>query len=208
METRDIMVANTKTQQRYKIQTNATTLAELKRDLAANNIDYSGMSFTEGIANVQLNEDNSLLPSNLNYKGHITNNLVILLTNTTKNIDSGADGTRQEAYALLKADKALQEAVKQTFGRNYTQVSTNDLWSIISDSQSTVSTAEEHQESDIDEMGSEVINAYTEKLNSKEHQENMATEAVLHLVTLLYKHDIITEEGMDRILSALKADME
>lgn len=122
---REILIANTKTQKRSKITTSATTLGELKADLQAAGIDYSNMTFTEGISKTQLLNDATQLPQNVMYKGQTTNNLVILLTNTKKNISSGTM-TRKEAYQAIK-DNNLQDAVKEKFGRNFTQVPTSDL---------------------------------------------------------------------------------
>jgi len=121
---REILIANTKTQKRSKITTSATTLGELKADLQAAGIDYSNMTFTEGISKTQLLNDATQLPQNVMYKGQPTNNLVILLTNTKKNISSGTM-TRKEAYQAIK-DNNLQDAVKEEFGRNFTQVPTSD----------------------------------------------------------------------------------
>ena len=122
---REILIANTKTQKRSKVTTSATTLGELKADLRAAGIDYNGMTFTEGISKTQLLNDATQLPQNVMYKGQPTNNLVILLTNTKKNIASGAM-SRKEVYQAIK-DNNLQEAVKEEFGRNFTQVPTSDL---------------------------------------------------------------------------------
>lgn len=126
---REILIANTKTQKRSKITTSATTLGELKADLRAAGIDYSNMTFTEGISKTQLLNDGTQLPQNVMYKGQPTNNLVILLTNTKKNISSGTM-TRKEAYQAIK-DNNLQEAVKEEFGRNFTQVPTMALLEFI-----------------------------------------------------------------------------
>lgn len=122
---REILIANTKTQKRSKITTSATTLGELKTDLRAAGIDFSGMTFTEGISKTQLLSDDTQLPQNVIYKGQPTNNLVILLTNTKKNIASGVL-SRKEAYNLIKQN-SLENAVKTKFGRNFTQVPTLDL---------------------------------------------------------------------------------
>jgi hypothetical protein len=134
METRTILVANTKTQQRYSVESSATTLGELKAQLRAQGIDYSGMSFMEGISKTQLLADDTPLPTNVMYKGAPTNNLVMLLTNTQKNIASGADGSRKDAYAIIKASATLQDTIKETYGRNYTQVPTTELWHVINQS--------------------------------------------------------------------------
>lgn len=122
---REILIANTKTQKRSKVTTSATTLGELKADLRAAGIDYNGMTFTEGISKTQLLDDATQLPQNVMYKGQPTNNLVILLTNTKKNIPSGTM-SRKEVYQAIK-DNNLQDAVKEEFGRNFTQVPTSDL---------------------------------------------------------------------------------
>lgn len=122
---REILIANTKTQKRSKITTSATTLGELKTDLRAAGIDFSGMTFTEGISKTQLLSDDTQLPQNVIYKGQPTNNLVILLTNTKKNIASGVL-SRQEIKDIIKHNN-LQEAIKNKFGRNYTQVSSKNL---------------------------------------------------------------------------------
>ena len=134
METRTILVANTKTQQRYSVESSATTLGELKAQLRAQGIDYSGMSFMEGISKTQLLADDTPLPTNVMYKGAPTNNLVMLLTNTQKNIASGADGSRKDAYTIIKASAALQDTIKEAYGRNYTQVPTTELWYVINQS--------------------------------------------------------------------------
>ena len=122
---REILIANTKTQKRSKVTTSATTLGELKADLRAAGIDYHGMTFTEGISKTQLLDDTTQLPQNVMYKGQPTNNLVILLTNTKKNIASGTM-SRKEVYQTIK-DNNLQDAVKEEFGRSFTQVPTSDL---------------------------------------------------------------------------------
>lgn len=154
MENREIMVADTKTNRRYKFTTSATTLAELKNDMTAQGIDYSGLSFTEGVSNTQLLDDNSVLPANVPYKGRVTNNLVILLTNTTKNIASGVLGTRAEAYAAIrKLD--LQDKVKAEFDRNFTQVPTKDLWNIIAITKKASKPAEDGDS--LDDMTDDIL---------------------------------------------------
>lgn len=128
---REILIANTKTQRRSKITTAATTLGELKAALNEAGIDYNGMTFTEGISKTQLLDNATQLPQNVMYKGQPTNNLVILLTNTKKNIASGIQAAdRQAAYSIIK-EYNLQEEVKEAFGRNFTQVPTAVLQKFI-----------------------------------------------------------------------------
>lgn len=128
MENREILIANTNTQKRYKLTTGAETLGELKVAMAEAGIEYGSLEFTEGISKTKLLDDASQLPKNIMYKGNVTNNLVILLTNTKKNIESGIPhpADRKAAYSIIKENNLQQEVINK-FGRNFTQVSTNDL---------------------------------------------------------------------------------
>lgn len=148
MSIREILIANTKTQKSSKLESNATTLGELKAEMRSAGIDYDGMTFTEGISKTQLLNDDTQLPQNVMYHGQPTNNLVILLTNTKKNISSGAM-SRKEAYQKIK-DNDLQDAVKEEFGRNYTQVPTSDLEVFINNNVDS-SDEDEVEPEDIDE---------------------------------------------------------
>ena len=130
MEKRTITIANTRTQTRERFESEATTLGELKKELDDRNIDYYGMSFTEGLSKTVLIDDDSVLPSNLMYKGQRTNDLVILLTNTEKKIASGID--RNGIYVVIKTNN-LQDRIRDTFGKSYTNISTADLEEFIND---------------------------------------------------------------------------
>ena len=54
-------------------------------------INYEGKDWLEGITKTSPVGDDSLLPTNVNYKGTVTNNLVYMLTNTNKRIRSGVN---------------------------------------------------------------------------------------------------------------------
>ena len=126
MEARKITVVQTKNQKKSVIMSAATTLAELKSDLRANDIDYDGMTFFEGTSKVELKNDASVLPHDVPYKGTVTNELVFMLTNTNKKITSGATMSRAEAYNAIKS-MGLQDACVKTFGKNFTMCKTADL---------------------------------------------------------------------------------
>lgn len=131
MEARKITVVQTKNQKKSVIMSAATTLAELKNDLRANGIDYSGMTFFEGTSKVELKNDDSVLPHDVPYKGIITNELVFMLTNTNKKIRSGAVAmSRTEAYSAIKS-MGLQDACVKKFGKNFTMCKTADLIALI-----------------------------------------------------------------------------
>lgn len=125
MNARKITVVDSSLQKRSVIMSEAETLGELKRDLAANGIDYAGKTFMEGLSRSELKEDASLLPHDIQRNGTVTNELVFMLTTPERKIKSGAL-TRQECYEKVKS-LGLSEAVKSRFGKNFTQCSTDDL---------------------------------------------------------------------------------
>ena len=132
MEARKITIVSTRNQKKSVIMSAATTLAELKADLRQNGIDYDGMTFYEGTSKVELKDDASVLPHDVPYKGQLTNELVFMLTNTNKKIRSGADMSRADAYAAIKA-KGLQEECVKRFGKNFTMCKTADLVALVNE---------------------------------------------------------------------------
>lgn len=192
---REILIANTKTQKRSKITTSATTLGELKTDLRAAGIDFSGMTFTEGISKTQLLSDDTQLPQNVMYKGQPTNNLVILLTNTKKNISSGVL-SRKEAYNLIKQN-SLENAVKIEFGRNFTQVPTLDLIKFIG---ANVKKSEAPKTNNTEQPKNEPkVSEQSEQLNqSKESETSLIPKStILSVDSTLFMHiSLLVNEGM------------
>jgi hypothetical protein len=122
---RTFTVVDSTTQKTSTFNSTAETLAELKADLRAHNINYNGMSIYEGISKTELKSDNSALPHDVPYKGGTTNNLVFRLTKSEKNIKSGAM-SRPEAYAAVKK-LGLQDAIARKYGKNFTMCKTADL---------------------------------------------------------------------------------
>lgn len=206
---REILIANTKTQKRSKITTSATTLGELKADLRAAGIDYSNMTFTEGISKTQLLNDATQLPQNVMYKGQPTNNLVILLTNTKKNIPSGSM-TRKEAYQAIK-DNNLQDAVKEEFGRNFTQVPTSDLLVFIAQngvSETTKTLNEEPTEvEDEDDVADKLKDEEEEDMNENlpDYIEDIITDLDINTpedslyahIAMLVNNDVLSVEDLE-----------
>lgn len=129
MEARKITVVETRNQKKSVIMSAATTLAELKQDFDANGIDYTDMAFYEGTSHTELKGDNAVLPHDVPYKGTITNELVFMLTTVNKKIKSGAM-TRNELIWAIKG-KGLQQAVKDAFGKNFTNCTSEQLMMIL-----------------------------------------------------------------------------
>lgn len=185
--TREILIANTKTQKKSKLNSEATTLGELKNEMDAAGIDYTGMTFTEGITKTQLINDDSQLPQNVMYHGQATNNLVILLTNTKKNIASGAM-SRKEAYQVIK-DNELQDAIKEEFGRNFTQVPTSDLEVFINNNTDPSEDEEEVEIEDIDNNDyEEVENDSTEEEKHCDIEDLIIDTRITSVIDSLFVH--------------------
>lgn len=127
METRKIIIVSSKTQRKYTVETNATTLGELKAECDKQSIDYTNATWFEGTSKTELNRDDSVLPHDIPYKGKITNNLVFRLT-PKKKISSGMN--RSEMNSYIKSHN-LQDEIKTQLGRNYTNLSNNILSTFI-----------------------------------------------------------------------------
>lgn len=127
------------------------TLADIKTLLDNKGINYYNMEFLEGVSKVRLMVDDSVLPSNIPYKGSVTNDLVILMTLKNEKISSGAQ-TRQDLYDFIKTNH-LEEAIKEEFGKNFTNVSTLDLINFAADH----ACVEEKPEKSLTEKAKEII---------------------------------------------------
>lgn len=133
METRKITIVATREQKKYVIDSAATTLGELKADLDNVGINYDDMTFMEGLTRTEILRDDSLLPHDVERvnretgETYVTNELVFMLTNTAKKIRSGVVCTdRKSCYSYIK-EHGMQDAIQRTFGKNFTQVKTEDL---------------------------------------------------------------------------------
>ena len=137
MESRKITIVLSSTQDKKTIMSNATTLGELKRDLDENQISYTGMTFYEGLTKTELKNDESILPTNVPYRGNVTNELVFMLSVPNKKINSGTSD-RPELIKYLR-DNNLTEELKKKTGKNYTITSTDDLRAFVANHQKTSS---------------------------------------------------------------------
>lgn len=180
MENRIITIVSTANSSKVEIETNATTLGELKAALRNASVDYAEMTFYEGLTKTELIDDASLLPHDVIRNGQPTNNLVFMLTNTNKKIKSGAD--RTELYKIIKAE-GLAEACKEKYGKNFTCVKTFDLEKLI------------------EEYSKESSQIASKTVESKETCEACKCENALRvLVGYLYYNDAINEEQMNEVL--------
>lgn len=199
MEARKITVVSTKTQSRKTFMSTATTLGDLKADLRQQGIDYDGMAFFEGTAKVELKDDSSVLPSNVPYKGTITNDLVFMLTNSNKKIKSGAM-TRAEVYDTIRAHN-LQEACVAKYGKNFTMCKTEDLVSLIN----------ENTKAPTKTKRTVTKTVTTEETTTPAHTncvDTQAREAINRLVYLLEYYDVIYSDEKYEIKNILNGVSE
>lgn len=210
MDVRKITVIQTKNQKKSVIMSAATTLAELKSDLRANDIDYDGMTFFEGTSKVELKNDASVLPHDVPYKGTVTNELVFMLTNTNKKIRSGATTmSRAEAYSAIKS-MSLQDACVKKFGKNFTMCKTTDLIALIQSNGAAkpapvAPKAETKNEEEVEtpvntpEASAPVVPAS----NGGECVDTVARAAISKLVEVLEDNGTIEEDEKEEVLSIL-----
>lgn len=210
MEARKITVVQTKGNGKVVFMSEAETLGQLKKDFRSNNISYEGMTIYEGVSRTTLLDDATILPKDLPYKDVITNELVIMLTVANKKIKSGMD--RKEAAEIIKKNN-LGDAVKKQFnGRNWTQVSTDDLVSFVEKNQgkkgtNTTTAPVEKTEKKEKKVGNA---AKVEALNKE--AENIPTvkvckckQVLIDLLELLVNNDFLEEDEKDKFLETLES---
>lgn len=211
MESRKITIVETKNQRKSVIMSSATTLAELKEDLRKHNIDYTDMTFFEGVSKIELKTDNSVLPHDVPYKGTTTNELVFMLTNTNKKIKSGADTmSRTEAYNAIKS-MGLQGTCIKKFGKNFTMCKTVDLIALIQSNSASKpahtapkDVAEAKAETKNEEKAEVPVNTpVAPTSNSSECIDVVARAAIRKLVEILYNIDDIDYYDKDEVLEIL-----
>lgn len=214
MESRKITIVQTKNQRKSVIMSAATTLAELKSDLRANNIDYNGMTFFEGTSKVELKNDASILPHDVPYKGTITNELVFMLTNTNKKIKSGATTmSRTEAYSAIKS-MGLQDACVKKFGKNFTMCKTADLIALVQSNSTskpaskTKTKAETKKEEKIEAPVNtpEVSAPVAPANNGGECVDTVARAAISKLVEILEDNGTIEDYDKEEVLDILRGE--
>ena len=202
MEQRKITVFTSKEQKKTVIMTSATTLAELKSDLRSNGINYTNMDFFEGVSKTKLMSDDSQLPHDVPFKGATTNELVVMLSDTNKKIKSGAT-SRVEVYEEIK-NKGLQEAVKNHFGRNFTQVPTVDLIEFLSNSGSKW--IKKEVKAPVAEKAVKAVKEVALVETSTDCGVDKVKEALLKLVDILSDSDTINNYDIDNIMEILNGE--
>lgn len=185
---RTVTVFNQNTQERTVLENvTAETFGELKTVLRNKGISLDGMDVREGISKVDLRADSALLPHDTPYKRKTTNDLMILLTKTNKKISSGIG--RSEAVAYIKNNN-LQTEVKEAYGKNWTNVSTEDLVNFVN---GKMSKAPQDGAPAQEAVSEENAPAKAGKCDSS------VKECLANLIGYLYDEDFIEEEKYDEL---------
>lgn len=205
MEARKITVVSTRNQKKSVIMSAATTLAELKADLRQNGIDYDGMTFYEGTSKVELKDDASVLPHDVPYKDQTTNELVFMLTNTNKKIRSGADMSRADAYAAIKANGLQEECVKR-FGKNFTMCKTADLIALVNEKSASKPVKETPAKKE--EVAETKKEEAKEQAGTAECVDTKARAALSRLLTILTDNGTLEDDEAEEIEDILGGKVE
>ena len=207
MEARKITVVSTRNQKKSVIMSAATTLAELKADLRQNGIDYTGMTFYEGTSKVELKDDASVLPHDVPYKGQTTNELVFMLTNTNKKIKSGADMSRADAYAAIKANSLQEECVKR-FGKNFTMCKTADLIALVNEKSAPAKESIKETPAKEEKVAETKKEEVKEQAGTAECVDTKARAALSRLLTILTDNGTLEDDETEEIEDILSGKVE
>lgn len=126
---REIMAIANSQNKNVTYMSNAETFGELKAELISKGFNVEDMDIKEGKSRTDLRDELTPLPSNFNYKGQETSDLLILITPKNTKIKSGMM-TRQELYAKIK-QYGLQNECVRYFGKNFTQCPSAGLAEIV-----------------------------------------------------------------------------
>ena len=167
----------------------ATTLGELKQILIAKGINTTDMDFMEGVSNVVLRDDDSVLPSNIPYKGTTTNDLFIYLSLKNKKIASGVDFMSRKELLQYIRENGLGHLVMEEFGRNCTQVSTAELQRFVDENtdETAIEPAEENVETPVDARIKAVEDAFDALLDTLHDEELLSSYQVEEIREILHK---------------------
>lgn len=189
METRKITIISTRDNNKKVIYSNATTLGELKKDLELADIDYTDMTFYEGLTKTELLLNSSILPHDIQRLNPVTkelettNELAFMLTYTNKKIKSGmGDLSRRELYTAIRANGLSDKCLKK-YNKPYNKCKTEELIALIDNNK---------------------IKSATEIKPSSICVDTQARLAIKNLTNFLYGTDIIKQRDIvDTLLAPI-----
>jgi hypothetical protein len=202
MESRIIRITDETVSWAKQIESTAGTLGELKRELDNAGINYSGKEFHEGRSRTMLTDDQSLLPDTVMFRGNPTRELSIILMTPDKKVSSGTL-SRKEINQMIVSG-GLQENVKKEFGRNYTQVSSDNLTAFITKMERASGNKKKAQDKK-EEVLEAVYDTGKEDRKEENKPEPCGTESVWSaarldsLLNCLYNKGILSDTDINSI---------
>lgn len=206
---RKITIKDSFTNSRYVVEGDINTFGELKEAARAKGMSVEGKDWCEAITRTMPTDNASILPSNVTFKGNITNDLVFLVTNTNKKISLGAL-SRIECYQKIK-ELGLQTDIKNTLGVNsYTNASTEDLNVYLESVEGEVNEVADNteKEEDAPTVSPEIINGAMQ--HALTNYKNVLLGLVEDITRLqhevsevLYKGSPYTDDEIDELCDSL-----
>lgn len=214
MEPRRILITNESLTSCKEIMSTALTVAELKAEMTQAGIEYADKTLVEGRSRTKFEDDSQQLPLTVMYKGQHTKELSIMLMTPAKKVASGAS-ERSEIYAAIK-QQGMEEAIKDTFGKNFTQVTTAELKQFYADAMSKMAVPREEvrevREAEIPMTPEEAIPAMTEPkrecCHTPEGADGRCRQAILELVDILEEYGSLDEHDKETIYAILGGEKE
>lgn len=202
MKSRIIRITDETVSWAKQIESTAVTLGELKRELDNAGINYSGKEFHEGRSRTMLTDDHSLLPDTVMFRGNPTRELSIILMTPNKKVSSGTLSRKEINQMIIS--RGLQEDVKKEFGRNYTQISSDNLIAFITKMERTSGNKKKVQDKK-EEVLEAVYDTGKEDRKEENKPEPCGTESAWSaarldsLLNCLYNKGILSDTDINSI---------
>lgn len=109
---------------------------------------------------------------------------------------------RQSLYKKVK-ELGIQESIKSTFGKNFTQVSNADLEAAIRNFSKKTASKVVEKPKDVEAVVTDAINT-SSKTPQSSLKGSPAVEAAIHLCSILYTKRYLTSNEMDEVINLCK----
>lgn len=137
---RKVTVIFASLQKRVTLEGNYSNLSDIIDELTDLGYNVNSSNFIERYSRKRYNHEENLPETVVDREGKETTDLIFSVTNNEK-FENGSI-SRAEVYKLIKKHN-LQEEVKATYGKNFTQVSTEDLLNLLNKEDRAVPTTKE-----------------------------------------------------------------
>ena len=128
---RNITVWNNSTQERTVFENvDVTTWGDVLPLLEDKGIDVTNMEIREGRSKTAIINEDTVLPTNIPFRGETTNDLLFYMTLTNKKVSSGVGMSRKEMIDYMRENNIL-DALEDAYGDSYTRISNANMSAFI-----------------------------------------------------------------------------